>query len=303
MTIDKGLLDQLEVKWKGNQKPLSVEDDLKEQVVESLSVEEINFLKPHEETHLIGKLRVAEGILKEKKFTWPIFSDRKTGVILDGMHRFGLLKDFCFSFIPVQHIDYVSNDEILLDVWCRYIKQINEDAFSLIAKECGLEEIPFSLTGIAERKSAIIVSPNNRAYIFNEKHSPQLEYYRLKEVEDRFSIGKKVSSGLADYNVEKEALGMLNSPDTVIVFPRPLSKQDVIDVALRGEVFPPKTTRHIFQFRVFNIEVLPMELQAGKNKKALEDAIWKSHKKRKLFYIGKGITVDRYYAEHMFRFS
>jgi len=303
MNIDKELLDKLEAKWKGNEKPLPVDDDLKEQVVESLSVEEISFLKPHEETHLIGKLRVAEGILKEKKFTWPIFADRKTGVILDGMHRFGLLKDFCFSYIPVQHIDYVANDDIKLDVWCRYIKQVSEDEFSLVAKECGLEEVPFSTTDIMERKSAIIVSPNNRAYIFHERHSPQIEYYRLKEVEDRFSIGKKVSTGLADYNVETEALGMLNSPDTVVVFPRPLSKQDVIDVAMRGEVFPPKTTRHIFQFRVFNIEVLPTELQATKTKKALEDAIWRAHKKRKLFYLGKGIIIDRYYAEHMFRFS
>ena len=303
MTIDKGILDNLEAKWKGNERPMLVEDALKDQVVESLSVEEIGFLKPHEETHLIGKLRVAEGILKEKKFTWPIFSDQRTGVILDGMHRYGLLKDFCFFYVPVQHIDYVNNDQILLDVWCRYIKQVTEDEFSLVSRECGLEEVPFSIEGIKERKSALIISPNNRAYTFNERLNPQMEYYKLKKVEDRFAIGRKVSTGLADYNVEKEALSLLNTPDTVVVFPRPLSKQDVIDVAMRGEVFPPKTTRHIFQFRVFNIEVLPMELQVSKSKQALEEKILRTHKKRKLFYIGKGITVDRYYAEHMFRFS
>jgi|GEM_PF-5792546 len=303
MPIDKQTLDKLEGQWKGPQKPLLIEDELKDLVIESVSVEDINFLKPHEETHLIGKLRVAEGILKEKKFTWPIFADKETGVILDGMHRYGLLKDFCFFYVPVQHIDYVNNDQILLDVWCRYIKQVTEEEFSLVARECALEEVPFSLETIRERKCAMVISPNGRAFTFNERLSPQIEYYKLKDVEDRFAIGRKVSTGLADYNVETEALGFLNKPDTVVVFPRPLSKQDVIDVAMRGEVFPPKTTRHIFQFRVFNIDVLPMDLQVSKSKQALEEKIWKNQKKRKLFYIGKGITVDRYYAEHMFRFS
>jgi hypothetical protein len=206
-------------------------------------------------------------------------------------------------YVPVQHIDYIHNDEILLDVWCRYIKQVREEEFSLVVRECGLEEVPFSLEAIKDRKSALILSPNNRAFTFNERLSPQMEYYKLKEVEDRFAIGRKVSTGLAEYNVEKEALGFLNQPDTVVVFPRPLSKQDVIDVGMRGEVFPPKTTRNIFQFRVFNIDVLPMDLQASKSKEALQEKVWKAHKKRKLFYIGKGIAVDRFYAEHMFRFS
>jgi hypothetical protein len=153
------------------------------------------------------------------------------------------------------------------------------------------------------RKGAIIISPNNRAYTFNERLSSQIEYYRLKEVEDRFAIGKKVNTGLADYNVEKQAFELLNTKDTVIVFPRPLKKQDVIDVAMRGEVFPPKTTRHIFEFRVFNIDVLPSDLQTTNGKKELEQKIWTTHNKRKLYYIGKNIVVDRYYAEHMFRFS
>jgi hypothetical protein len=282
---------------------LVIEGDLKDKVVNSLSVEEIDFLKPHEETHLIGKLRVAEGILKDRKFTWPIFSDKVSGVILDGMHRWNLLKDFCFFYVPVQHIDYLNNDKVILDVWCRVIRHTTEEEFQLAMKEEGLEEVDLSGEEVHTRDRALLVSPNNRAYMFREKMAAQFEYYRLKTVEERFGISKKVNVGLADYKVEGSVIGSMNDADTVVIFPRPLTKQDVVDVAQRGEVFPPKTTRHIFQFRVFNIEVFPMDLQTFKSHELLAQHLRKDHRSRKLTYIGKGINIDRYYEEHMFKFE
>lgn len=303
MLVKQAILDELEAKWKKDPKPLSIDDDTKTNVINSLSIEEVSFLKPHEETHLIGKLRVAEGILKERRFTWPIFADKKTGVILDGMHRWNLLKDFCFFYIPVQHIDYLNNDNILLDVWCRFIKEVSEEAFQFAARELDMEEVPFSLDAIKDRSQAMMISPNGSAYTFREKMSPQFEFHKLKDLEDRFGMNQKVTAGLADYRVDHLVIDRVKEPDTVVIFPRPLMKQDVIDVATREEVFPPKTTRHIFQFRIFNIEVTPMELQTFENHELLSQKLRKTHKDRRLFYIGKGINIDRYYEEHMFRFD
>jgi hypothetical protein len=313
MRLDPALLEDLESKWSRKKRPVPVEGDHKDQIINSLSVEEIGFLKPHEETHLIGKLKVAEGILKERRFTWPIFADKESGVILDGMHRWNLLKDFCFLYMPVQHIDYISNEYVKLDVWCRYIKTVTEEAFQLAVREVGLEEVPFSIEDIKDRKEAMVISPTNRAYVISEKMAVQFEYYRLKQLEDRFGISQKVNTmmtgpgrrefRMADYKAESKIMEYISDPDTVVVFPRPLSKQDVIDVATRGEVFPPKTTRHIFQFRVFNIQVLPMDLQTFKSHEILAQHLRKTHKVKGLSYIGRGITIDRLYDEHMFRFD
>ena len=126
MANDSKELDEIYKKWdEEGRQDLKVEGNTKKQAVESITVESCLELSPHEKVTIDGLLTVAKGILKDLKFTWPVFVDKKSRVVLDGMHRFKLLKDCCFKRIPVQLIEY--NDDIKLDTWCRHIKGIKKD--------------------------------------------------------------------------------------------------------------------------------------------------------------------------------
>ncbi|MCF7835657.1 MAG: ParB N-terminal domain-containing protein [Candidatus Marinimicrobia bacterium] len=62
-------------------------------------------LLPHEEINPKHFPKLLTEI-KRNKFVIPIIVDKKTFVILDGHHRFNILKTLKFKFIPVYLVDY-----------------------------------------------------------------------------------------------------------------------------------------------------------------------------------------------------
>lgn len=69
----------------------------------------IERLYPHEELDLVALGRI-EDSMSMGIFTNPIIVDRKTHVVLDGMHRFELIKRLGYKYVPCQLVDYFSND-------------------------------------------------------------------------------------------------------------------------------------------------------------------------------------------------
>jgi hypothetical protein len=303
MSIDTKELKALEEEWRQGDKSLKIEGTIKDRIVESITAASLPKLYPHEEVIMKGLLGVAEGILKAKKFTWPIFVDKDSGVVLDGMHRFTLLTDFCFKYVPVQLLDYQTNDDIILDVWCRNIMDVDVDEFNHLASKLNMEEVNMSWNQLKERKEAIVISPENKFLKFADKYESKDEYYKLKELEMHLGMPKKYTIGRAEYGVEEEMQNVMDIPDSVTMFPRCLTKREVVEVATRGEVFPPKTTRHIFPYRVYNIDIRPSDLQDAASLEELASKIQNENQNRELYYIGRGITIDRYYGEHMFKFE
>ena len=304
MTIGIRDLEALETRWRQEGKAVEVPEEMGRLLIDSLAIERVAGLYPHEETHMAGKLGVAEGILRQQRFTWPIFVDKGSKVILDGMHRWGLLNDFCFRFIPVQNLDYLGDDTVLLNTWCRTIDDTNEESFQNAAQEHGLEALhDVSITDIPKRGSALLMSPLKRLYSFRTRMSPRDEYYALKGIEDALGISEKYNSGRARYMTEKEVMGETSRPDCVLTFPRPLSKKDVIDEARRGKVFPPKATRHVFLFRLYNLSIPLKQLNTNTTSEELTMEVRTLQATKKLIYVGKGIKIDRWYDEHMLKFE
>ena len=72
----------------------------------------IEKLKPHEKGSPLYLEMLKREILKDGVLKYPIIADKKTNVILDGMHRWLALKSLGYKQIPVLLVDAFQNPQI-----------------------------------------------------------------------------------------------------------------------------------------------------------------------------------------------
>ena len=72
----------------------------------------IEKLKPHEKGSPLYLEMLKREILKDGVLKYPIIADKKTNVILDGMHRWLALKSLGYTQIPVLLVDAFQNPQI-----------------------------------------------------------------------------------------------------------------------------------------------------------------------------------------------
>jgi len=84
---------------------------------EDVSLVPLEWLKPHEEIKLKNRNKLLEMTKKWGGFTKPLLVDSVTGSILDGHHRHSVAISLNLMRVPVILIDYLSDDEIAVDVW------------------------------------------------------------------------------------------------------------------------------------------------------------------------------------------
>lgn len=72
----------------------------------------IDELKPHEKGSPIYFELLKQEVLKDQMLKYPIIADEKTCVILDGMHRWLVLKSLGYTLIPVMLVDAFQTQEV-----------------------------------------------------------------------------------------------------------------------------------------------------------------------------------------------
>ena len=82
-----------------------------------VSLVDLVWLKPHEEIKIKNRDKLLEMTKKWGGFTKPLLVDSQTGSILDGHHRHSVAVCLNLKRVPAILIDYLSNDEISVDVW------------------------------------------------------------------------------------------------------------------------------------------------------------------------------------------
>ena len=73
--------------------------------------------KPHEKIMPGHLAELMAQIKKDGFISEPIIADRATMVILDGHHRFNILKTLGLNLCPVCLVDYKNNAEITVGCW------------------------------------------------------------------------------------------------------------------------------------------------------------------------------------------
>lgn len=192
-----------------------------------------DFLKPHEE-HLRERVKeVRDSILKEKILRKPLIADERTGVILDGTHRYQALREIGVSRIPVVYVDYLSEEEIRLSGWVR-IYVFSRRSIDILNKVVGI------FSSIAEKPS---IKRARDSYIIRLEHGEPLEIYRdISAMEKDDIVRENLSKVLFYTRIDSR---IISREPSIAIIPPILSKTDVLKAGLGKKPLPPKSTRHI----------------------------------------------------------
>ena len=270
-----------------------------------ISIEEVSRLHIHEEIipDVVDKLVVK--IQADGLFTNPIMVDERSLVVLDGMHRVAAVRKIGYRFMPVCLIDYQTSN-VILSSWHRLLSEgpsLSDiltvvEALGLTA-ERGTWETAYSR--VENRMAETAVFLNEGCFAIHGAHSNVKETYDLiKKIEDQFrSKGCSITYDTADGARQQVYSGKASAG---LMTPT-LYKEEVVQVALSGRVFPQKATRHIVPARPMGVDV-PNEWLTGRI--SLEDAnsrLVDLLSSKKIQRLAGGQVLDRRYEEELYIFQ
>jgi hypothetical protein len=276
----------------------------------SLEVVPVDKLLQHEQV-LPQKIDTLKYVFKNwAKLEDPIIIDENF-IVLDGNHRAETFKELNYKFLIACKVNYFE-EKIKLRYWFRVIKDFNstellEDSISKIGlsyQECDSQK------ELSDRMNKAIGFgfQMHESYLFiplnDNGEDVALKSYNLVE-KILVELRKKQYSVvyIPDQYVLSQSDSNENYKNDLIVWTARITKKQVINTILNGEIFAPKTTRHLIPSRPLNINI-PVELL--KKDITLEEINARFEELLDNKYIirfGPGQVINgRYYEEELFVF-
>lgn len=169
-------------------------------------------LIPHEDVELDNLNKVIESLKKDKAIQ-PVIVDENNWLILDGHHRVMASIMLGLRKIPVYFVNY-------------FDKRIKVNSFALNVKNVPIQFNIFEL----DKKDLYCLSISSSDVLCSD--SLYKLYWKIHFLQSYLK-----SLGFTVIKTEKDG----------ILLPT-LNKEYVIDIAKRGLRFPPRTTRHTYEF-------------------------------------------------------
>lgn len=255
---------------------------LKERGLE-LELKILDLAEVHIHEEIVPELleKLVKDIKTRRVISDPLLIDKKTKVVLDGMHRVAALKKLGYKYLPVCEVDYDS-PKVKVGCWYRVVEGGGGDKIPKILMLLGLESEVTSIERakkeLEERRAvAALLSPKNCLLIWAEKNDIHESYVWIKRIELALKEGKlKVR-----YEREPDAEKNVTKRTAVLMVPC-VKKEEIIATALSDSVFAHKTTRHVVEGRPLNVKV-PIAWLDGKmsltdvNKKLRESLSKRRH--------------------------
>ncbi|MEX2739372.1 MAG: ParB N-terminal domain-containing protein [Candidatus Wukongarchaeota archaeon] len=234
-----------------------------------LCILHVNDVFPHEETILPRVMRISRAIEKEGVLIDPLLVSKGSLAILDGNHRLEALKRMRARFFPACLLPY---EDPLIEVktWLRLVKGvfpedlipiINRIAFPMVKIETIKRPLaindfePFLMDSdfsfyVFTRSSIIGIKGRERTDI-----TFKLELLRVFEL-SLSQMGARLQY-LEDDKLDElvENLGERE----ILVLPQKATKEDIVKLARKDYLMPPKSTRHIVPVRPLNLAI-PLSL-------------------------------------------
>ncbi len=278
-----------------------------------ISLAETSRLYIHEEIipDILSKL--VEKIKSDGVWTDPIIVDEKTMVVLDGMHRVAAAKKLGFKYIPVCLVDY-DDPSIELHAWSRVFKHVSRgggvgiDYLGLLLGSLNTAgyrsvDIPSLEAGfeMLNRRELLGLIIHGRRIVGLETPTRDIKliYDRVKNVEDT----AKVKGFTVEYQTERDAVSLAERGEGLALIPPRIKKDEVRAVALRGEVFIHKATRHVIPARPLRVNTplawLTGELSLADARRKLVEHL----SSRRVKVLAPGTILDRRYEEELYLFE
>lgn len=267
----------------------------------SLEFVDIDRLLLHEEV-IHGLL---ESVTAELRSTGillhPVVVSREHGIVLDGNHRVEALRRIGARRVLAYKVDYLSG-EVEVKRWFRAVRRdLNVAEFLTRASlalnvevlRVGSERVLDEMAADG-RAIASVVDASGSAYLLRSG-SPITTYqaYRMMAVIDRMLE----PYGLLHEREDAALSSLVRGECRAVVASRPILKEDVIDSALRGLTFPPKSSRHVVRGRVL-FAMVPLEVLLSEDD-AVSWAFLERLRGLRAVTLPAGSTVDRFYEEEV----
>jgi hypothetical protein len=269
-----------------------------------LQLYEVEKLHIHEEIITESVEKLIKTFKDDMYAKHPILVDRETLIVLDGTHRTWAFKHSGYKLIPVCFMNY-KNPNIMVKSWFRTIIERKKTSKDVLAD---LKELGYTLqetgedelqTKIDNKKFTIGIITSKKCYgVLGKTRSIKETYEYIKQFEKNLkSVGYKIGYETKDDALEKAKTGIVLAAITA----SQITKQDIVDVTLAGEVFVHKATRHVIPARPLfvNAPFKWMNLEPKEANKLLVDDL----SKRKLKQLPPGQTFDRKYEEELYVFE
>jgi len=198
-----------------------------------LALTKISELKEHEEIDPFHLEELKNELVQDGYQRDPIIIDANHRVILDGHHRVKILKTLGCSRIAAHSVNYLNDASIRVKAWYPTIMDSESNLLKLLG-DSGVDpdtEARGSSGHLIFHDRILTVRSDRRRIM-----GVLVGKVRINYVPSEAFARKLVETGRAS---------------CAIIFD-PISKEDVLEAALSGEPFPPKTTRHIFASRPRN---------------------------------------------------
>jgi len=239
-------------------------------------------LKPHEEVRYRAVRTIARSIASSGLQKNPIIVDINSGVILDGMHRWHALRRVGARYAAVCLVEY-SDPRIKLGRWVRYFP----DA----------DRIPSWLKGWLgkpQRLEEVESSPDAFIYFRGFARRISLPWDVLKAMRRVFKVEQRLSRELGKPSYLP---GVSRDLEGLFLVPPRIAKKDVVRIASRGQVFPPKSTRHEIPVRPLHLNTPLTLLKSKEDWDVVSEALAALLNSKTLVEAPRGVVAEREYRE------
>ena len=213
----------------------------------TLGVKPVSALRPHEETipsHVQG---IASEMKRDGVQKDPIIIDKESLTVLDGMHRLAAFGTLGMENAVCCSVDYAS-PAIKLGRWARVYTLPNGYPLQEPLRESGLTRrttLAQAFDALERRDMGLALLRPDAAYL-PEGNLDLGEAMRLMLDFDRMG---EASGWKREFVSEDDIDVPLQSERNLVLLVRKLRKDDVVNSAISGRLFPCKTSMHVIDPR------------------------------------------------------
>ncbi len=190
-----------------------------------VEIRHIKEISPHEEHNPRHLTKLLKTVLHDRHLKKPILIDRETGMIIDGTHRYHILRTIGAEAVPVIEIDYLA-ENITIAPWYRIYRSIDTR---------GVE------TREGESTNRPIIKTREATLTIIKPEDPPEAVRRI----DRNNLDRLIA-----YTPTPQA----PNGYTYLIYPPP-TKEEVLERHRRNYLYPPKYTRHIHTIKPTEINI------------------------------------------------
>jgi len=204
---------------------------------------EVGDLVPHEEVELLRLLFVKNSIESAGRMFKPVVVDLRSGTVIDGHHRLAALRALGFKYVPAVFVDYWRDVE-RIGGWI-YVSHTSTDRVVEVVRVV-LE----LLSSVKKGYSTIRIRAGGLSAEFSVD---AVDYYlAVKEFKTDGLLLKYFVKAAHQSCAHVQGIACIEQPG--------LSVYEVLKIAQRGLMMPPRTTLHVTEakkvWRTFRVKEL-----------------------------------------------